>query len=320
MNSYIFQLNNLLWRGRYKFKGVPWYRDFLVAPTPAMAQADGSKFGSLFFEHNGDIVNKWLHYLPIYDNRVLPYAGSGVRMLEIGVSKGGSLALWRKALGERATIFGIDIDPKCAEFDGKSASVRIGSQANAEFLKDVVREMGGVDIVLDDGSHVASHQRVSFETLFPLLSEGGLYIIEDVHTAYWPSFEGGLNRPGTAIEFMKKQIDRMHSHYLNKARNTETAIPPIESIQFFLTPSLRFGSAGRRRANTSIYRTTALARQHKAGAGRDIGVRGQTLQPERCARSVATGQSLAQFAGTRLRRLATRGFTKVGHGTMTVQA
>ena len=45
-------------------------------------------------------------------------------MLEIGVSKGGSLALWRKALGEKATIFGIDIDPKCAEFDGKFATVK----------------------------------------------------------------------------------------------------------------------------------------------------------------------------------------------------
>ena len=130
-------------------------------------------------------------------------------------------------------VLGIDIDPKCAEFDGRFSTVRIGSQDDAGFLKDVVREMGGVDIVLDDGSHVASHQRASFETLFPLLSEGGLYIIEDVHTAYWPSFEGGLKRSGTAIEFMKKQIDEMHSHYLNKARNTETAIPPIESIQFF---------------------------------------------------------------------------------------
>ena len=124
MDSYIVQLKNLIWKGRYKLKGVPWWRDFLVAPTPEMAQTVGGKFGGLFFEHDGDVVNKWLHYLPIYDALVLPYAGSDVRMLEIGVSKGGSLALWRKALGEKATIFGIDIDPKCAEFDGKFATVK----------------------------------------------------------------------------------------------------------------------------------------------------------------------------------------------------
>ena len=261
MDSYIVQLKNLIWKGRYKLKGVPWWRDFLVAPTPEMAQTVGGKFGGLFFEHDGDVVNKWLHYLPIYDALVLPYAGSDVRMLEIGVSKGGSLALWRKALGEKATIFGIDIDPKCAEFDGKFATVRIGSQDDAGFLKDVVREMGGVDIVLDDGSHVASHERASFETLFPLLSEGGLYIIEDVHTAYWPSFEGGLKRSGTAIEFMKKQIDEMHGHYLNKARNTETAIPPIESIQFFdsVIAVRKRKQAPRRHVNVPHHSTVASA-------------------------------------------------------------
>ena len=164
---------------------------------------------------------------------MLPYAGSNVRMLEIGVSKGGSLALWRKALGDGAVIFGIDIDPKCAEFDGKFAQVRIGSQADASFLKTVVDEMGGVDLVLDDGSHVASPQRASFEVLFPLLSGGGLYIIEDAQTSYSHWFEDGLRRPGTAIEFMKDKIDEMHQYYLEGGRNQGDQIPPIESIQFF---------------------------------------------------------------------------------------
>ena len=63
MDSYIVQLKNLIWKGRYKLKGVPWWRDFLVAPTPEMAQTVGGKFGGLFFEHDGDVVNKWLHYL-----------------------------------------------------------------------------------------------------------------------------------------------------------------------------------------------------------------------------------------------------------------
>ena len=40
-------------------------------------------------------------------------------MLEIGVHKGGSLDMWRKLLEPQAIIFGIDIDPTCAKFDGK---------------------------------------------------------------------------------------------------------------------------------------------------------------------------------------------------------
>jgi hypothetical protein len=228
----------LQWKLRHALKKLagkrtPRYADFATAPNPEFRSQEEGTLAKLFFEHEGDVIHKWVHYLPIYESLVLPCAGSDVRMLEIGVSKGGSLALWREALGAKATIFGIDINPKCAEFDGKFANVRIGSQADGSFLKAVVAEMGGLDLVLDDGSHLASHQRASFEVLFPLLSDGGLYFIEDTHTAYWHWFEGGLRRPGTIIEFMKNKIDEMHRHYLEDGRNKAGQIPPIESIQFF---------------------------------------------------------------------------------------
>lgn len=183
---------------------APSIDDFAIEPDDAVRAAYGAgRAAEIFFANQGRTVHKWLHYLAIYNSLLGPYVGSAVRMLEIGVYKGGSLALWRKFLGDKATLFGVDIDPSCARYDGERGSVRIGSQDDPEFLAQVVAEMGGVDIVLDDGSHVASHQRVSFETLFPLLSEGGLYLIEDMHTAYWPSYEGGLGKPGTAVEFLK---------------------------------------------------------------------------------------------------------------------
>jgi hypothetical protein len=62
-------------------------------------------------------------------------------MLKIGVSKGGSLALWRKFLGPEAVIFGIDIDPSWAAFDGEFARVRIGSQDDPQFLRSVATEI-----------------------------------------------------------------------------------------------------------------------------------------------------------------------------------
>jgi hypothetical protein len=154
-------------------------------------------------------------------------------MLEIGVFKGGSLGLWRKFLGDKAVIFGIDINPECAAYDGDNASVRIGSQDDPQFLFSVVSEMNGLDVVLDDGSHVASHQRASFNVLFPLLSDGGVYIIEDMHTAYWPQFEGGRKRHGTAVEFLKDKIDEIHRHYQKKGLNNVGAMSHIDSIQFF---------------------------------------------------------------------------------------
>jgi hypothetical protein len=216
---------------------------FAVSPArmPAYAAQGREDFKSLyhgrsadlFFANDGPVIHKWLHYFAIYDQLLEPFIGTGVRMLEIGVSKGGSLGLWRKFLGPKAVIFGIDVDPSCAVFDGQFAGVRIGSQDDPEFLRKVVAEMGGLDVLLDDGSHIGRHQRASFDVLFPLLSEGGLYIIEDMHSSYWSECEGGMKKPGTAIEFLKDQIDDMHRQYRNPQLNKPEFMTEIESIQFF---------------------------------------------------------------------------------------
>ena len=231
-------LSNLAWRVRHAIQNriggaPPPFSRFIALPNKEMVDNHQGPTAKIFFENVGNPIHKWTHYLPIYDQLLVPYVETKVRMLEIGVHKGGSLDMWRKLLGSQAIIFGIDIDPDCTKFDGQSAYVRIGSQADPDFLRRVVDEMGGVDVVLDDGSHVASHQRASFDALFPLLSDGGLYIIEDMQTAYWGHFEGGLKRKGTAIEFLKDKIDAMHRHYLVPGRNRSEAIPEIESIQFF---------------------------------------------------------------------------------------
>ena len=222
------RLRHLILRNR-----LPSFLGFTANATEEVKSVYQGRSADIFFANERQIVHKWLHYLPIYDQLLEPYAGSKVKMLEIGVCKGGSLGLWRKFLGKEAVIFGVDIDPACAAFDGDYARVRIGSQDDPNFLRGVAAEMGGIDVVLDDGSHVGKHQRVSFNALFPLLNEGGLYIIEDLHTAYWPLFGGGLKRRGTAIEFLKAKVDEIHRHYRAKGLNTDASMSSIESIQFF---------------------------------------------------------------------------------------
>jgi hypothetical protein len=186
------------------------------------AHVDGSNAGpspqagpieAAFFSHRGKEVHKWHHYLPLYDKYFAPYRGRPVRFLEIGVSKGGSLELWRDYFGADATIYGVDIDARCAAFDGLHGQVRIGSQDDAAFLTRVVEEMGGIDIVLDDGSHHSAHMRASLDVLFPLLSHGGLYAVEDVHCSYWRGWGGGYRLRRSFVEVVKTLIDDMHHWY-----------------------------------------------------------------------------------------------------------
>ena len=158
---------NLVWRAWYRLSSrKPQYDTFEVYPSEDLADKQSGRCAKIFFVQQQDAVQKWLHYLPVYDTLFTPYIGAKVAMLEIGVWKGGSLDMWRKFFGPDATLFGIDINPDCARSDGKSGSIRIGSQDDPEFLRGVAKEMGKLDIVLDDGSHIASHQRASFEALF----------------------------------------------------------------------------------------------------------------------------------------------------------
>lgn len=168
-----------------------------------------------FFANNRgrSLIHKWHHYIPIYDRYFKQFRNRKVRFLEIGVSKGGSLEMWRRYFGPEAIIFGIDIDAGCKVHDGRFAKVRIGSQSDEAFLRSVVEEMGGVDVVLDDGSHNMRDVISTLRTLFPLLDWSGIYLIEDLHTAYWKKYGGGYASPSNFFNVVRDVIDDMHRWY-----------------------------------------------------------------------------------------------------------
>ena len=180
-----------------------------------------SELEQIYYSHQGRRIFKWHHYLEIYDRHLRSHRAKAsnrdgsepLRVLEIGVQNGGSLQMWRRYFGSNAVIFGIDNNPLCKGFEEDGCQIRIGDQSDPVFLSKVISEMSGVDIVIDDGSHIASHQLASFRCLFPLLSSHGTYFCEDLHTSYWDGWEGGLLRSGTFIEQIKSIIDEIHGWY-----------------------------------------------------------------------------------------------------------
>lgn len=173
----------------------------------------GGDLVDFFAENEGGLVKKWHQYLPVYDRYFSAWRNKPVRFLEIGVSQGGSLQMWRKYFGPEARIFGIDILEACARLDGEAGGVRIGSQTDPAFLRSVVEEMGGIDLVLDDGSHKIKHWKASLEVLFPLLNQGGVYMIEDIHCTYVPDYGGGVRSRDNFFNYIRWIIDDMHRWY-----------------------------------------------------------------------------------------------------------
>lgn len=172
--------------------------------------------GSLrrYFDRNdGRMIHKWLHYFPIYESHLEWYRGRQIRMLEIGVSHGGSLQMWRDFFGEGSTIVGVDVAPRVLELADDGIHIEIGDQGDAEFLRRVAEQYGPFDIVLDDGSHLPVHQIVSIEALWPTLPEGSTYIVEDLHSNYWADYQGGRHVDGTFMSWIMERMHDMHAFH-----------------------------------------------------------------------------------------------------------
>ena len=129
--------------------------------------------------HGTDKCSLAHDYLRHYAAMVERFRSSPITLLEIGVFRGGSLRMWEDYL-PLATIVGVDIQEHCRQHAGGRRIVEIGSQADPEFLGTIGTKYLP-SIVIDDGSHRADHIQMTFETLFPHLQDGGLYLIEDVH-------------------------------------------------------------------------------------------------------------------------------------------
>ena len=147
-------------------------------------------------------------YTPVYEKYLKKYKDMECDFLEIGVSRGDSIQMWREWL-PNARITGIDIRNSCRKnhpWDDTTQFFR-GDQNDPAFLSKVISEVGPFDVVLDDGCHDMIPQITSLECLWPAVKPGGLYIIEDMNTSYVPKHDGGLLKPGTTVEFLKKKLD-----------------------------------------------------------------------------------------------------------------
>eukprot|EP01062_Namystynia_karyoxenos_P066817 TRINITY_DN60737_c0_g1_i1.p1 TRINITY_DN60737_c0_g1~~TRINITY_DN60737_c0_g1_i1.p1 ORF type:complete len:503 (+),score=113.48 TRINITY_DN60737_c0_g1_i1:93-1511(+) len=160
-------------------------------------------------------------YDALYAKYVAPMAGSKVRMLEIGLGcdmphgPGHSAVLWHSLIGPGLDYHVADLVPCTQKWAaiisdwarrGRYTTEEAqwarellkdpkrkfwGDQANRTFLAEIVASIGGsLDIIIDDGGHQMKHQLNSFEVLFPLVRPGGIYVIEDLETSFYPRWGG----------------------------------------------------------------------------------------------------------------------------------
>ena len=148
------------------------------------------------------------NYFEIYEKYLNKFIGKEITFVEIGVLNGGSLQMWKKYFGEKAQIFGIDINPECKKFEDDQIKIFIGDQSSEDFWKKFFDQVGKVDVILDDGAHTNISQIKTTLSCINNIKNDGLLIIEDTHTSYIKKYN--TSKKYTFINFTKTIIDKLY--------------------------------------------------------------------------------------------------------------
>ncbi len=119
------------------------------------------------------------NYLNKYEIFLSHFRQCEFSLLEIGVSAGSSLRMWKEYF-PKAKIHGLDINPYCKKHEEERIEIHI-LDGETEKAFDYLNERDIRPLLLiDDGSHSFQGQRTALESLFPLVQPGGYYILEDL--------------------------------------------------------------------------------------------------------------------------------------------
>lgn len=201
---------------------------------PATERAT-NELETYFLDNTGPEIQKFAHYFPIYDRHLARFRDRPVTVLEIGVSEGGSMLMWRHYFGPRARIYGVDIDPRCKAIEQEQIQVFIGSQTDRTFLRELRRSLPPIDVLIDDGGHSMLQQRATFEELFDHVAPDGIYICEDVQTSYLLRYGGGHRYRRSFMEFTKGLIDQLHAFHSDQPNSfgPSTFTRTVTSIHYY---------------------------------------------------------------------------------------
>ncbi|CAK9083089.1 unnamed protein product [Durusdinium trenchii] len=187
----------------------------------------------------GLLTMKHAHYFDLYHRHLQHFRGKKSHLLEIGVASGGSLQMWKAYFGPRLRITGVDCCPFSGmrgELEDHRTSIWIGNQEDPQFWAELIQSVPPFDIIIDDGSHVGRMQLEAFESLWPHLAPGGVYIVEDLMFGY---LDMGLHKDALFfkghtlwVERLKGLMDEMQTGLTADSR-LQDSVAAIRGIHIY---------------------------------------------------------------------------------------
>lgn len=179
------------------------------------------------FEYNGNIFQGH-DYLKYYEEFLYKFKKEKFALIELGCFRGSSLRMWKKYF-PKADIIGVDLNEDLRPVLEADKIKFICSDATSEDLPVKISETTTQNIkcIIDDCSHAWGDMRRSFEMLFPILSNGGYYIIEDLECGTGGAYPNYPPKVLDSQPFFDYALDRMRILRVSENRN------PVRFRPFF---------------------------------------------------------------------------------------
>jgi demethylmacrocin O-methyltransferase len=224
-----------------KHVGMKYYTVFKKLYLQTLSIPFGYNLNRLACIYKSDKWGKH-YYTQHYRTHFRKFKFKRIKLLEIGVGGyhypdrgGSSIRMWKRYF-PFGQIFALDIYDK-SFVEERRIKIYQGSQVDKKVLDMMMNEIGEPDIIIDDGSHINEHVITTFTLLFPKLKMGGIYVIEDIETSYWPDYGGdseNLTNPSTMMNFFKSLADCLnHQEFVKDNYSPSYFDKYVSSIQFY---------------------------------------------------------------------------------------
>jgi len=176
---------------------------------------------------------KWSNYFEIYENIFKKYINKKVTLVEIGVGNGGSLFMWKKFLGKKVNIIGVELNPEAKKLEKYGFKIFIGDQSDPNFWKSFYKKVKKIDILIDDGGHTNLQQITSLMESFNYINNNGVIVVEDTHVSYM-NYKGFKNpSKNSFINFSTNIIENIHRRNPMLKKKMNQISEKIYSIEYY---------------------------------------------------------------------------------------
>jgi len=201
--------------------------------TPNFEESLPKEAAELFdyFKKSPLLSNKHSSYFHSYTDIFSRFKGQTFTFVEIGVFRGGSLFMWRDYFGPNARIIGIDFNPEALSLQDHGFEIHIGNQASPDFWREFFKQVGRVDVVLDDGGHTYEQQIKTVHYCLDHVNDNGVIVVEDTHTSYMRDY--GYPSRYSFTEWTKAVLDGVNSRSVTLPQAKGVGYEAIYSMQVF---------------------------------------------------------------------------------------